>query len=286
MIVNIEIYPTEFLVDISALPTVFNVEISQGGGGGGGETLTAEQIKALYESNANTNAFTDNEKTKLAGLENYNDSPIISALGNKVDKVSGKSLSTNDYSDSEKTKLAGLNNFDPTPINEQLELKANQLTTYTKTEVDGLISATYRAKGSVNNFASLPTTGNKQGDAWNLIDTGANYVWVLNLNNTGIAGWDKLSGVVDLSSYATISAMNTALALKVDKIEGKGLSESDFTSAEKTKLSEIETGANNYVLPATSGTVLGGVKEVYLTQSAYNALTPKLTDVKYHIEKI
>lgn len=245
MIVNIEIYPTEFLVDISALPTVFNVEISQGGGGGGGETLTAEQIKALYESNANTNAFTDNEKTKLAGL----------------------------------------NNFDPTPINEQLELKANQLTTYTKTEVDGLISATYRAKGSVNNFASLPTTGNKQGDVWNLIDTGANYVWVLNLNNTGIAGWDNLSGVVDLSSYATISAMNTALALKVDKIAGKGLSESDFTSAEKTKLSEIATGANNYVLPVTSGTVLGGVKEVYLTQSAYDALTPKLTDVKYHIEK-
>ena len=222
MIVNIEIYPTEFLVDISALPTVFNVEISQGGDGG--ETLTAEQIKALYESNINTNAFTDNEKTKLACL----------------------------------------NNFDPTPINEQLALKANQLTTYTKTEVDGLISATYRAKGSVNNFASLPTTGNKQGDVWSLIDTGANYVWVLNLNNTGIAGWDNLSGVVDLSSYATISAMNTALDLKVDKIAGKGLSESDFTSAEKTKLSEIAAGANNYVLPVTSGTVLGGVKEVYL----------------------
>ena len=28
----------------------------------GGGTLTAEQIKALYESNGNTNAFTDNEK--------------------------------------------------------------------------------------------------------------------------------------------------------------------------------------------------------------------------------
>ena len=28
----------------------------------GGGTLTAEQIKALYESNGNTNAYTDNEK--------------------------------------------------------------------------------------------------------------------------------------------------------------------------------------------------------------------------------
>ena len=79
MIVNIEIYPTEFLVDISALPTVFNVEISQGGDGDG-ETLTAEQIKALYESNANTNAFTDNEKTKLAGLNNFDPTPKFSEI--------------------------------------------------------------------------------------------------------------------------------------------------------------------------------------------------------------
>jgi hypothetical protein len=34
-----------------------------------------------------------------------------SALGNKVDKVSGKSLSTNDYTTAEKNKLAGLNNY-------------------------------------------------------------------------------------------------------------------------------------------------------------------------------
>lgn len=37
---------------------------------------------------------------------------------------------------------------------------------------------------------------------------------------------------------------------KVEKIEGKGLSTEDFTTAEKTKLSEIEAKANNYTLNA------------------------------------
>ena len=45
-------------------------------------------------------------------------------------------------------------------------------------------------------------------------------------------------------------------------------------------------GLSNYTLPVASGTVLGGVKEVFLTQSQYDALTPKLADVKYHIEKL
>lgn len=37
--------------------------------GAGGSTLTAAQIKSLYESNTDTNAYTDDEKTKLAGIE-------------------------------------------------------------------------------------------------------------------------------------------------------------------------------------------------------------------------
>ena len=50
-----------------------------------------------------------------------------------------------------------------------------------------------------------------------------------------------------------------ALAGKVDKVDGKGLSTNDFTTAEKEKLAGIESGANAYVLPA-AGTSLGGVK--------------------------
>lgn len=47
---------------------------------------------------------------------------------------------------------------------------------------------------------------------------------------------------------------------KVDKEPGKGLSTNDYTTAEKNKLSGIATGANKYVLPVASNTVVGGVK--------------------------
>lgn len=41
------------------------------------------------------------------------------------------------------------------------------------------------------------------------------------------------------------------LDTKVDKVTGKGLSTNDYTTEEKTKLAGIETGANNYVHPAS-----------------------------------
>ena len=45
--------------------------------------------------------------------------------------------------------------------------------------------------------------------------------------------------------------VKNSLADKVDKVTGKGLSTEDYTSAEKTKLTGIETGANNYTHPTS-----------------------------------
>ena len=50
-----------------------------------------------------------------------------------------------------------------------------------------------------------------------------------------------------------ISGIDTDISNKVDKVTGKGLSTEDYTTAEKNKLSGIETNANNYVHPTTSG---------------------------------
>lgn len=67
-----------------------------------------------------TEDYTTEEKTKLAGLSNYNDTQVkadITALQTgKVDKVTGKQLSTEDFTTTEKNKLAGLSNYDDTQV--------------------------------------------------------------------------------------------------------------------------------------------------------------------------
>lgn len=55
-------------------------------------------------------------------------------------------------------------------------------------------------------------------------------------------------------------AQAAALAQKVDKEDGKVLSDNNFTNAEKTKLASIATSANNYALPV-AGAELGGIKD-------------------------
>ena len=52
---------------------------------------------------------------------------------------------------------------------------------------------------------------------------------------------------------SALNGINTDISNKVDKETGKGLSTNDFTTAEKNKLSGIETNANNYVHPTSSG---------------------------------
>lgn len=43
-------------------------------------------------------------------------SKLKTSLSNKVDKITGKGLSTEDYTTAEKTKLAGLSNYDDTTL--------------------------------------------------------------------------------------------------------------------------------------------------------------------------
>lgn len=53
---------------------------------------------------------------------------IKNALDGKVNTVNGKGLSTNDYTTAEKTKLAGLSNYDDTEVRELIAEKQDELT--------------------------------------------------------------------------------------------------------------------------------------------------------------
>lgn len=67
-------------------------------------SITSAQIKQMYESNPDTNAYTDAEKTLVGAAI----STLIDELSAKVDKVDGKQLSDQNYSLAEKNKLNGV----------------------------------------------------------------------------------------------------------------------------------------------------------------------------------
>lgn len=53
------------------------------------------------------------------------------------------------------------------------------------------------------------------------------------------------------------TGLEAEIAKKVDKIDGKGLSDENYTADEKTKLSGIENGANKYVHPSYNAAASG-----------------------------
>lgn len=66
---------------------------------------TGAEIKTAYEAEANTNAFTDAEKTKLGNIE---DSATADQSGSEIKIAYEAEANTNAYTDTEKTKLAGI----------------------------------------------------------------------------------------------------------------------------------------------------------------------------------
>lgn len=84
---------------------------------------------------------------------------------------------------------------------------------------------------------------------------------VVGITETGI-GWveqgkgsnnviTKVSELENDLNYVSESVMNTLFSLKVDKTEGMGLSENNYTNADKEKLNGIDLNANNYTHPDT-----------------------------------
>lgn len=78
------------------------------------------------ENNVISNTQTSAEWGNITGtLEDQTD--LNNALENKVDKVTGKQLSTEDYTSAEKSKLASLNNYDDTEVRSLIDDKQDTL---------------------------------------------------------------------------------------------------------------------------------------------------------------
>lgn len=194
-------------------------------------------------------------------------------VGDKVDKINGKGLSTNDYTTAEKTKLTNIASGAQVNVIETVKKNGTALTITDKavdisvptktsdiTNDSGFITIEDVPDGAVASTTSPKMDGTAtigteiafaRGDHIHPSDTTrvptsrkvAGHA--LTADVTLVKG-DVGLGNVDNTSDANkpvSTAQQAALDEKVDKVDGKGLSTNDYTTAEKTKLAGIDEGA-------------------------------------------
>lgn len=235
---------------------------------------------------------------------------VQTAIGNKVDKVTGKQLSSNDYTTAEKDKLeaiedganktivdTALSSTSTNPVqNKVINTKFNSV----QSDIDSKVPSTRTVNGkalsanitlSASDVGALPSTTQIPS-----IDGLATETYVDN----------KVAGIVD-SAPATLDTLNelaaalgddpnfattvaTQIGTKVDKVDGKGLSTNDYTTTEKTKLSGIAEGAevnqnafSNIVVGSTTIAADSTTDALTLVAGDNVTLTPDATNDKITI---
>ena len=137
--------------------------------------------------------------------------------------------------------LKGVNDFPLgfIAINAVTSQSAGVMIPSDKTKLDGIAN-------NANNY-SLPTASSttKGGITLGYSQSGKNYPVALDGNGKAYVNvpWTDTNTTYDLAPYAKTADVNAALAKKVDVVSGKGLSTHDFTSAYKSKLDGISSGA-------------------------------------------
>lgn len=215
--------------------------------------------------------------TKLSNIDlsqYYTKTETDNALGNKVNKESGKGLSSNDYTTTEKTKLEGIETGAEANIIEEIQVdgialtpsnkivnitgKANSADVYTKTEINKKISNTYAFKGekSVSNINSISVK--TVGDIYRLTDSGTLSVGSLEVTAGDNVVW--ADGKWDI--------IDAALAKRIE-MYGK-----DVTPTTAGFDFQYISSVNAYIIKALDNTISGDIVIPYEYNDGTHGLHP------------
>lgn len=186
---------------------------------------------------------------------------VKDALQLKADKTQLNGLAT-------KTELNG--KADASALNNYVTT-ATANTTYAKKSD---ISNVYKFKGTKTNYSELPTTGVVTGDVWNItnadakhgIKAGDNVAW----NGTA---WDNLSGVTDLSAYATTTTTD-AISADVKKLMDKAFPFTVKVSLDKTLAKKGTSQPVKVTITPKIGDDNTNVDEIMINDAEYHGATP------------
>ena len=231
---GIEANANDYSLPIASDETLGGMKVGDGLSIDGNGVLSADQqltVDSLLSSTSTNPVQNKVIKAALDGKQASLTTEQLAAVNSGIDEDGVAKL--NDIEDGAQVNVIETLKLNGTALTPEGKAVNLDLSNYaTKSD----ITAVLKYKGSVANYAALPTSGQVQGDVYNVeaadpthgIKAGDNVAW------TGTA-WDVLAGTVDLSNY-------------VEKEDGKGLSSNDYTTTEKTKLAGIAAGAQVNVL--------------------------------------
>lgn len=148
------------------------------------------------------------------GGGSYDDTELRQMIAGKVDKITGKGLSTNDYTDAEKTKLAGLSNYDDTDVTNRITTIENKIPSQASSEnqladknfVNSSIATnTANFRGTFNSVVEL--------EAYSGTKTINDYAFVIGTDNDGNTKYDryKYNGTQWVFEYTLNNSSFTAV---------------------------------------------------------------------------
>ena len=250
--------------------------------------------------NSSTRKVNITVPTKTSELTNDSNFATTTALDAKVDKVTGKGLSTNDYTTAEKDKLASIENgANKTVVDTALSsTSTNPLQNkaiYTKfTSIQSDIDNKVPSSRSINGKALTSDITLSASDVGALPDTTV----IPSINGLATETYvnNKVASIVD-SAPATLDTLNelaaalgddsnfattvaTQIGNKVDKVDGKGLSTNDYTTAEKDKLASIEDGANKTIVDTDLNSTSTNPVENKAIYAQFNSISAEVKQVK------
>jgi len=222
---------------------------------------TGAEIKALYEDEPNTNAFTDARMIKLSGIE---PNATIDQTGAEIKSLYEAEANTNAFTDAEQSKLAGIE-AGATGDQTGAEIKALY-----EVEANAFTDALFTKLAGIEAGATTDQTG---AEIKALYEVEANaFTDALFTKLTGIeagATGDQTGAEIKSLYEAEANAFTDALFTKLTGIEAgattdqtgaeiKSLYEAEantnaFTDAEKNKLNGIATGAEVNAVDSVNG---------------------------------
>ena len=136
------------------------------------------------------------------------------------------------------------------------------------------ITNIYKFKGTKTNYSDLPKTGVIAGDVWNITNADAEH-GIKAGDNVAWDGskWDNLSGVADLSGYATTTTTD-AMSADIKKLMDKAFPFTVKVSLDKTLAKKGTSQAVKVTITPKIGDDNTNVDEIMINGAEYHGATP------------